>query len=234
MVVVLASAERAQPPQSKVKTTHASLPPTTKHTHTPKHHHHQQQATSTATSSSSASRPVLVALLLCPDGFTPPPPPQTPPDTQDSTPTTTPSPFGSGGGRSFPSFSSASSTPDQHQQQQQHQAITAFGTAGGRCFALLSLRLEDLILVTSRRRKQRVDSEAILAAGMALMVRGGEGRGVGVGSAVGEVVEELVRCEREEAKAGDGGGLEALDFRKELKINDLAFVEEYGRWVFGG
>ncbi len=213
---------------------------------------HRGSIGDSASRPSGPPRPVLVALLLCPEGFTPPAPPSSTKaaagggeeDAITSSSTSRLSPFGGGGGSGGPpslprsASASASSAAPPHDAQ---DTLEVYGTVGGRWFALLSLRLEDLILVTSRRRKQRLDSEAILAAGQAQRRQAATaGTGLGVGglgasAVVMEAVEELLRCEKEEARAGGGGGaggLEPLNFPKELKINDMAFVEEYGRCVF--
>jgi hypothetical protein len=208
----------------------------------------QQAADAMAINNTTTSAPpravLLTALLLCPEGFTPPAPTSTnaaaaaaADDDDDEEDETAASSSSSSSTRrpalpTLPTFG-ANSSSSQLQQQGAggggKERYEHYGTVGGRWYAIVSLRLEDIILVTSRRRKQRLDSEAVLAAARA----GGRGRG-GASAVVMEAVEELLRCEREEAKGAVGGaGLEPLNFPKELKINDMAFVEEYGRCVRG-
>jgi hypothetical protein len=96
--------------------------------------------------------------------------------------------------------------------------LEVYGTVGSRAYVLLSVKYGEILVVTSRRLK-RIDAEGVVGEASA-------GRG---SAAVAQAVEELVRAEGEEAKAGT----QALNFEKDLKINDLEFVERYRRCVEG-
>ena len=172
------------------------------------------------------------------------------------------SPFGGGGGLSGPlsslSVSGLSAGAGQGGREGGggeggEEPFEVYGAVGSRCYALVSLRLEDVIVVTSRRRKERVDTEGILAAGKAMQRATKRKAGTSFlppslpssssssssSSAIMDIMDELLKTEKEEAKALAAASLppslplDPLNFPKGLKINDLDFMQSYSRLLPG-
>jgi len=220
-----------------------------------------------------SSRQVLVAMVLCQEGFVPPLPAEGRDDgvevgednkmKRNKKKTTNRergggvSPFGGGGhdGLHGPFSSLSLSGPPAGVGQAGREGggeepFEVYGSVGSRYYALVSLRLEDVIVVTNRRRKQRLDTEGILATGRAMQHAAKQQAGTSSlppsfpssstsSSAIMDVMDELLKTEKEEAKALAEDSLppslplDPLNFPKDLKINDLDFMQSYSRLLPG-
>ncbi|KAM3569604.1 hypothetical protein VYU27_008312 [Nannochloropsis oceanica] len=220
-----------------------------------------------------SSRQVLVAMVLCQEGFVPPLPAEGRDDgvevgednkmKRNKKKTTNRergggvSPFGGGGhdGLHGPFSSLSLSGPPAGVGQAGREGggeepFEVYGSVGSRYYALVSLRLEDVIVVTNRRRKQRLDTEGILATGRAMQHAAKQQAGTSSlppsfpssstsSSVIMDVMDELLKTEKEEAKALAEDSLppslplDPLNFPKDLKINDLDFMQSYSRLLPG-
>jgi hypothetical protein len=148
-----------------------------------------------------------VAVVLCPEGFIPPPPKEAADNKPRSSRASSSNQSGLGG----PVVSPAAGGGGPAREE---RAVEAYGSVGGRWYALLSVRAGELLMVTSRRLK-RVEAEGV-------MEQAGTGRG---GAALDGLMKELVKA------AGEGEALESLDFEKELKAKDVDFVNSARRYM---
>lgn len=197
---------------------------------------------------------VMTVLILCPEGFLPPTAVEKEEagagrkkgertETAEAGRVPLP-PFGGKG--LIPAPQTTGGTPHTASGMTDEENREVYGTAGSRHFAVRTISLEDVIFVTGRRRKDRFDSEKILAFGDALqrptrqlatMSLPSLPVSTAIPSVIADLVKDLVACEEAEAHTQSLSPssppaalpLAPLNFPKELKINDLSFIEAYSR-----
>ena len=145
----------------------------------------------------------FVAVVLCPEGFVPP---ET--STTDKTKAQAETPGSGGLVKAMSPFGGNAPVrrPSADDSQTGTKWHDVYGSASGRVYGVLSLRVESVVMISTRRKKG-VEVDTLLA--------GADKKS----SAVISVVEYLVGSEKE--------GLEPMNITKELKISDLDYVQAY-------